>query len=99
MTEELIKEQAIEFFRQLSKYLNENSVFDIERDLREYQIKNRHLCEFKYQDPIERIVIKTYLLEDDIIVFKENDLITGGKMYQLTDKGKELLKRNKDLFC
>jgi hypothetical protein len=98
MTNELIKEHALEFFRQISKYLDENSVFNIERDLKEYQIKNRHLPEFKYQDTVERSVLKTYLLTNDIMFLKEGSNLTGDKLYQLTNNGKELLKRNKELY-
>jgi len=98
MTDELIKKHAIEFFRQLSKYLDENSVFVIEGSLNEYQVENRHLPEFKYQDCVERDVLKLHLLNNGIIEFKENTIITNEKRYQLTDKGKELLKRNKELF-
>ncbi|HOR40112.1 MAG TPA: hypothetical protein PLK02_06380 [Paludibacteraceae bacterium] len=96
MTDELIKYHALEFFRQHSRYLSEDSIFDIERDLRNYQVENRKLYEFKYQDAIEIGILKTYLLDNDIIIFKESARVTGERLYGLSEYGKELLKRNKE---
>lgn len=98
MTNEQIKQHAIEFFRQQSKYLSEDSIFDIESALRSYQVENRKLYEFKYQDAVEIGVLKTYLLDNDIIIFKENARVTGERLYGLSEYGKELLKINKDRF-
>lgn len=95
MTEKQIQEQhALAFFREQCRYLSEDSVFQIESSLKDYQIKNRKSLDFKYQDELERRVLESYLINNDIIIFKENEPVIGRRLFQLTEKGKTLLKEN-----
>ena len=99
MTEKQIQEQhALAFFREQCRYLSEDSVFQIESSLKDYQIKNRKSLDFKYQDELERNVLESYLINNDIIVFKENEPIIGRRLFQLTEKGKTLLKENQKRY-
>lgn len=99
MTEKQIQEQhALAFFREQCRYLSEDSVFQIESSLKDYQIKNRKSLDFKYQDELERKGLESYLIKNDIIVIKENEPITGIGLYQLTENGKNMLKEIQKRF-
>ena len=96
--EEDIKFHALEFFKQLSRYLSENSIIDLNRYLKEYQNKYKNLYFFKYRDEIERNLLATYLIQNDIIELKEVVKQTGDKFYTLTENGKKIMIENKKSF-
>ncbi len=85
-------EEAVQFFRENSKYYNHNFLIDIQKDTLHYVKSNP---KFKYKDDVEAGVLKTTLITLGYIEFikKEKDI----NFYQVTEYGKEFIKNHLEL--
>lgn len=94
MNDEQIEYHAKKFFNEIIMYIKEDSEFEIEKDLRSYQYKNRK--ELYKGDPVERNLILDYLRKNNLVEFKERRIITD--YYQLGQYGKDIINGKERLF-